>query len=33
VDVAPGKSVSFMVVFFDSPEGIEEYRLEALDAE
>jgi predicted Zn finger-like uncharacterized protein len=33
VDVAPGKTVPFMVVFFDSPEGIEEYRLEALDAE
>jgi predicted Zn finger-like uncharacterized protein len=33
VDVGPGKSVPFMVVFFDSPEGIEEYRLEALDTE
>jgi len=33
VDVAPGKSVPFMLVFFDPPEGIEEYRLEALDAD
>ncbi len=33
VDIGPGKSVPFMVVFFDSPEGIEEYRLEARDAE
>jgi len=33
VDVAPGKSVPFMLVFFDPPEGIEEYRLEALDGD
>ncbi len=33
VDVAPGKSVPFMVVFFNPPEGIEEYRLEALDGD
>ncbi len=33
VDVAPGKSVPFMVVFIDPPEGIEEYRLEALEGE
>ena len=33
VDVAQGKSVPFMVVFFDPPAGIEEYRLEALDGE
>lgn len=31
LDIAPGKSVPFMVVFFDAPEGIEEYRLEAWD--
>ena len=33
VDVAPGKSVPFMLVFFDPPEGIEEYRMEALDGD
>ena len=33
LDVDPGKSVPFMVAFFDPPEGIEEYRLEALDGE
>jgi len=33
VDVAQGKSVPFMLVFFDPPAGIEEYRLEALDGE
>jgi predicted Zn finger-like uncharacterized protein len=33
VDVAQGKSVPFMVVFFDPPGGIEEYRLEALGGE
>ena len=33
VDVEQGKSVPFMVVFFDPPAGIEEYRLEALDGE
>jgi predicted Zn finger-like uncharacterized protein len=33
VDVAPGKSVPFMLVFFNPPEGIEEYRLEALDGD
>ena len=33
VDVAPGKAVPFMVTFFDPPDGIEEYRLEALDGD
>jgi len=33
VDVAPGKSIPFMLVFFNPPEGIEEYRLEALDGD
>lgn len=33
MDVAPGKSVPFMVVFFDAPEGIGAYRLEAKDGE
>lgn len=33
MDVAPGKSVPFMVVFFNAPEGISAYRLEAKDGE
>jgi predicted Zn finger-like uncharacterized protein len=33
MDVAPGKSVPFMVVFFDAPGGISAYRLEAKDGE
>jgi predicted Zn finger-like uncharacterized protein len=33
MDVAPGKSVPFMVVFFDAPEGIGAYRLEAKDSD
>lgn len=33
VDVAPGKSVAFMVVFFDPPDGIEEYRMEPMQGE
>ena len=33
VDILPGQSVSFMVVFFDPPEGIEEYRVEPLKGE
>ena len=33
VDIPPGHSVPFMVVFFDPPEGIEEYRVEALKGE
>lgn len=31
MDIAPGKSVPFMVVFFNVPEGVSAYRLEALD--
>jgi predicted Zn finger-like uncharacterized protein len=33
VDISPGHSVPFMVVFFDPPEGVEEYRVEALKEE
>jgi len=33
LDVASGKSIPFMVVFFDAPAGVEEYRLEARDSE
>lgn len=33
LDIAPGSSIPFMVVFFDAPAGIEEYRIEALDGE
>jgi predicted Zn finger-like uncharacterized protein len=33
VDIPPGHSVPFMVVFFDPPEGVEEYRVEALKEE
>lgn len=33
LDIPPGKSVPFMVVFFDAPEGIEAYRLDARDVE
>jgi predicted Zn finger-like uncharacterized protein len=33
VDIAPGDSVSFMVVFPEPPEEIEEYRVEALKGE
>lgn len=33
MDIAPGKSVPFMVVFFNIPEGIDAYRLEAKDGE
>lgn len=33
MDVAPGKSVPFMVVFFDAPEGIGAYRLEAKEGD
>ncbi|HEY7528337.1 MAG TPA: DUF3426 domain-containing protein, partial [Candidatus Deferrimicrobiaceae bacterium] len=31
MDIAPGKSVPFMVVFFNVPEGISAYRLEAMN--
>ncbi len=33
MDVAPGKSVPFMVVFVNAPEGISAYRLEAKDSD
>jgi hypothetical protein len=33
MDIAPGKSVPFMVVFFNAPEGIGAYRLEAKDGD
>jgi predicted Zn finger-like uncharacterized protein len=33
MDVAPGKSVPCMVVFFNAPEGIGAYRLEAKDSD
>ncbi len=33
LDVAPGKSVPFMVVFLGIPEGIDAYRLEAKEGE
>jgi len=33
MDVAPGKSVPFMVVFINAPEGISAYRLEAKDSD
>lgn len=33
MDVAPGKSVPFMVVFFDAPDGINAYKLEAKDGD
>jgi len=31
MNVGPGKSLPFMVVFFDAPESIDSYRLEARD--
>jgi len=31
MDVLPGKTVPFMVLFFDAPENIDSYRLEARD--
>jgi len=33
MDIAPGKSVPFMVVFFNAPDGISAYRLEAKDGD
>jgi hypothetical protein len=33
MNVGAGKSVPFMVVFFDAPENIDSYRLEARDSE
>lgn len=32
MDVPPGKSIPFMVLFFDAPEDIDSYRLEAKDS-
>ena len=33
LDLGPGKSIPFMVVFFEAPAGIEEYRLEVREGE
>ena len=33
MDVAPGKAIPFMVLFFDAPENIDSYKLEAKDGE
>lgn len=33
VDIQPGNSVPFMVVFFQAPEGIESFRVDAADVE
>ncbi len=33
MDIPPGKSVPFMVVFFDAPDGIDSYRLEPRDVD
>jgi predicted Zn finger-like uncharacterized protein len=33
MDIPPGKSIPFMLVFYDPPEGINAYRLEAKDGE
>lgn len=33
LDIAPGKSVPFMVVFLDIPDGIDAYRLEAKEGD
>jgi predicted Zn finger-like uncharacterized protein len=33
MDVQPGKAIPFMVLFFDAPENIDSYRLEAMDNE
>lgn len=33
MDIPPGKSVPFMVVFFDAPDGIDSYRLEPKDVD
>jgi hypothetical protein len=31
--VSPGKSIPFMVLFFDAPANIDSYRLEAMDSQ
>lgn len=33
MDIPPGKSVPFMVVFFDAPDGVDSYRLEPRDVD
>ncbi len=33
IDLPPGKSVQFMVVFFDAPDGIDSYRVEPRDVD
>ncbi|MBE0602666.1 MAG: DUF3426 domain-containing protein [Deltaproteobacteria bacterium] len=33
MDVPPGKSIPFMVLFFDAPENIDSYKLEAKDTQ
>jgi hypothetical protein len=33
MEIAPGKVLPFMVVFFDPPEGVESFRVKAIDAE
>ncbi len=33
IDLPPGKSVPFMVVFFDAPDGIDSYQVEPRDVE
>lgn len=33
IDIPPGKSVPFMVVFFDPPNGVDSYRLEPRDVD
>ena len=33
MNVAPGKAIPFMVVFFDAPANMESYKLEAKDGE
>ena len=33
LNVAPGKAIPFIVLFFDAPENMDGYRLEAKDAE
>jgi hypothetical protein len=33
MEIPPGKSVPFMVVFFDAPDEISAYRLEAKEGD
>jgi hypothetical protein len=32
-NIPAGKTLPFMVVFFDPPEGVESFRVKAIDAE